>query len=228
MLSIRRRSWGPRWWIKCSALLLVAFVALAAPAPARWSSAEGAKGDVDCSGLVTSIDAVLILQLDAALVDSLSCQSLADVSGDGAATAIDAALILQFTAGLLDMLPAQEGPPPVSGEPTVTPSGLQIFDVQVGAGTEVHPGAVITVHYTGWLDSGKMIVSSYVRGQPAVFSLNAVILGWKEGVVGMRVGGMRRLIIPPELAYGEDGRIDIPPNAVLIFDIELLDVENTS
>ena len=210
------------------AVARAAVIALATFAPARWSSAEGARGDVDCSGVVTSVDAVLILQLDAALIDSLSCQSLADVSGDGAATAIDAALILQLTAGLLDALPTQDGPPPVSGEPTVTASGLQIIDIQVGAGDEVQPGATITVHYTGWLENGKVIDSSRDRGEPAVFPLVALIEGWQEGVIGMRVGGTRRLVIPPELANGEAGTGGIPPNAVLTFDTELLDIDNAS
>lgn len=207
---------------------LAAVVALATFAPARWSSAEGSKGDVDCSGVVTSIDAVLILQFDVALIDSLSCQSLADVSGDGATTAVDATLILEFAAGLLDALPTQGGPPPVSGQPTATPSGLQIIDIEVGAGAEVQPGANITVHYTGWLESGKVFDSSVERGEPLTFPVSALILGWQEGVIGMREGGTRRLVIPPELAYGEEGSNAIPPNAVLTFDIELLDVENES
>lgn len=123
-----------------------------------------------------------------------------------------------------DGTPTNGGPPPVEGEPTVTASGLQIIDITVGDGEEVPPGATITAHYTGWLEDGTQFDSS-VGGQPLTRGLNGVITGWTEGVPGMKVGGKRRLIIPPELAYGPGGSGSIPPNATLTFDIELIDFQ---
>ncbi len=123
---------------------------------------------------------------------------------------------------------AEGGPPPVSGEPITTESGLQIIDIAAGSGQEAQAGQTAVVHYTGWLADGTKFDSSLDRGQPFSFTLGAgqVIRGWDEGVVGMKVGGKRRLIIPPDLAYGAQGvpRAAIPPNAELTFDVELLEV----
>jgi FKBP-type peptidyl-prolyl cis-trans isomerase len=119
------------------------------------------------------------------------------------------------------------GPPAVTGEPTVTESGLQIIDIEVGSGEEAMPGQTVEVHYTGWLADGTKFDSSVDRGQPFSFVLGAgqVIPGWDEGVAGMKVGGQRRLIIPPDLAYGSQGYPPvIPPDAELTFDVELLGV----
>ena len=118
---------------------------------------------------------------------------------------------------------ATNGPPPASGEPTITDSGLQIIEIEVGAGDAAQAGDDVTVHYTGWLTDGTKFDSSLDGGQPISFSLDRVIQGWKEGIPGMQVGGKRRLIIPSELGYGEAGYApDIPPNAELIFDVELV------
>jgi FKBP-type peptidyl-prolyl cis-trans isomerase len=109
----------------------------------------------------------------------------------------------------------------------VTASGLQIIDIEVGSGDEAQAGQTVTVHYTGWLADGTKFDSSVDRGQPFSFSLGAgqVIPGWDEGVAGMKVGGTRRLMIPPDLAYGAQGRPPvIPANAELTFDVELLDI----
>jgi peptidylprolyl isomerase len=114
---------------------------------------------------------------------------------------------------------------------TEMPDGLKYTDEKIGDGATAASGEQVTVHYTGWLDNdgakGKKFDSSLDRGQPFSFTLGAqqVIAGWDEGVAGMKVGGKRTLIIPPELAYGARGAGGvIPPNATLIFDVELLQV----
>ena len=109
---------------------------------------------------------------------------------------------------------------------TTTPSGLQYHDEQVGTGAEARAGDHVVVHYTGTLTDGKKFDSSRDRGQPFHFPLGEgrVIRGWDEGVAGMKVGGRRRLVIPPELGYGSRGVGPIPANSTLVFDVELLDV----
>jgi len=118
------------------------------------------------------------------------------------------------------------------GKTMTTSSGLQITDSKVGTGATPKPGQTAVVHYTGWLyqdgAKGKKFDSSVDRGQPFEFPLGQrrVIGGWDEGVATMKVGGKRTLIIPPELGYGARGAGGvIPPNATLIFDIELLDLK---
>ncbi len=112
-----------------------------------------------------------------------------------------------------------------------TKSGLKYLDTKVGTGDEAKKGMNVTVHYTGWLyekgQRGTKFDSSVDRGQPFSFGLGAgqVIKGWDEGVEGMKVGGKRELIIPPELGYGSRGAGNvIPPNATLDFEVELLKV----
>ena len=105
---------------------------------------------------------------------------------------------------------------------------LQIEDVVVGTGAEAVKGKLVSVHYTGWLTDGKKFDSSKDRGQPFRFPLGRgqVIEGWDQGVQGMKVGGKRRLVIPPDLAYGATGvPPQIPPNSTLVFEVELLGVE---
>lgn len=105
---------------------------------------------------------------------------------------------------------------------------LQKKDLKVGKGKEAKSGMKVTVHYTGWLTDGKKFDSSKDHGQPFSFTLGAhqVIEGWDKGVAGMKEGGKRRLTIPPTLGYGDRGAGDaIPPNATLIFEVELLTVE---
>lgn len=121
------------------------------------------------------------------------------------------------------------GIPELLGETRSTPSGLRYIDERVGEGATPQNGQNVSVRYTGWLTDGSKFDSSLDRGQPFGFPLGAgrVIRGWDEGVASMKVGGKRRLIIPPELGYGSQGTAGgpIPPNATLIFDVELLAVQ---
>jgi FKBP-type peptidyl-prolyl cis-trans isomerase FkpA len=108
-----------------------------------------------------------------------------------------------------------------------TASGLVIEDVVVGEGAEAVAGQYVSVHYTGWLTNGSKFDSSKDRNDPFEFPLGQghVIRGWDEGVQGMKVGGTRKLTIPPELGYGARGAGGvIPPNATLVFEVELLDI----
>ena len=104
---------------------------------------------------------------------------------------------------------------------------MQIEDIEVGNGAEASAGHSVSVHYTGWLTNGTKFDSSLDRGKPFEFALGGgmVIKGWDQGVAGMKVGGKRKLTIPPELGYGANGAGNvIPPNATLVFEVELLGV----
>lgn len=118
------------------------------------------------------------------------------------------------------------------GKMVTTPTGLKYEDAKIGEGAEATKGKQVSVHYTGWLNEkgqkGKKFDSSLDRGQPFQFGLGAgmVIQGWDEGVAGMKIGGKRTLYIPSKLGYGAQGAGGvIPPNADLIFDVELLGVK---
>jgi FKBP-type peptidyl-prolyl cis-trans isomerase FkpA len=121
------------------------------------------------------------------------------------------------------------------GPPGPAPQELTLVDLEEGSGEAIAPGSTAVVHYTGWLydpeaedGKGRKFDSSVDRGQPFRFPLGArrVIRGWDEGVAGMKVGGKRRLIIPSEYGYGARGAGGlIPPNATLVFDVELLGIE---
>lgn len=112
----------------------------------------------------------------------------------------------------------------VTGTTVQAGAGLQYIEIEEGSGAEALPGATVSVHYTGWLTDGRKFDSSRDRGQPFSFNLGGgqVIRGWDQGVEGMKVGGRRRLIIPPDLGYGSRGVGPIPPGATLLFNVELL------
>jgi peptidylprolyl isomerase len=138
------------------------------------------------------------------------------------------ALAIALTAGLVSTAIT----PAAAAEETTTASGLKIIDTQVGTGATPKTGQTCVMHYTGWLyEDGKKTTkfdSSVDRGEPFEFPIGTgrVIAGWDEGVATMKVGGKRTLIIPPDLGYGASGAGGvIPPNATLIFDVELLDVK---
>ena len=106
--------------------------------------------------------------------------------------------------------------------------GLKITDEKVGSGPAVKSGDTVTVNYKGMLENGKVFDSSYTRNQPFTTKIGAgqVIKGWDEGIVGMKVGGTRKLVIPPDLAYGSQGAgATIPPNSTLTFEIQLLSIK---
>lgn len=107
---------------------------------------------------------------------------------------------------------------------------LEITDVEVGTGEEVRPGATITAHYTGALvKNGVIFQSSFDFGDPVTFGLDQVIAGWTRGVPGMKIGGIRRLVIPAEQAYGADSPAkNIPANSDLVFDIDLVAIPKNS
>ena len=115
------------------------------------------------------------------------------------------------------------------GQEVTTASGLKYTDTKVGSGAEAKAGQTAVVHYTGWLTNGTKFDSSKDRGQPFSFPLGGgrVIKGWDEGVQGMKVGGTRKLTIPSNLGYGAQGTPGgpIPPNATLVFEVELLDLK---
>lgn len=104
----------------------------------------------------------------------------------------------------------------------VLPSNLKIEDVKIGNGPEVKRGATVTVHYVGTLEDGTIFDSSRAKGKPLTISLARVVKGWQFGIPGMKPGGVRKLVIPPELGYGPDQAGDIPPNSTLKFEVELL------
>ncbi len=116
----------------------------------------------------------------------------------------------------------------INGKPVRTASGLKFWDLVVGRGVVAKSGSTVSVHYVGRLTDGTVFDHSYGRGEPLVFRLGSgqVIKGWDEGISGMKVGGRRKLEIPPALAYGDNGAGGvIPPRATLVFQVELVDVK---
>ncbi len=122
----------------------------------------------------------------------------------------------------------QTAAPQTSASPAAAETTtLKSEDLKAGTGAEAVAGKTVSVHYTGWLTNGQKFDSSLDRGQPFEFKLGAgqVIPGWDQGVQGMKVGGKRKLTIPPAMGYGERGAGPIPPNSTLVFEVELLGVK---
>ena len=150
-------------------------------------------------------------------------------------SAVFCAVIAALLAvGPLSALPGvakarQTEPPPTpqQAREVVTPSGLRYTDLQLGEGTEAAKGKIVEVLYTGWLEDRTKFDSSLDPSHPFTFriGIDDVIQGWHQGIAGMKVGGKRRLVVPPELGYGKQGvaRV-VPPNATLLFEVELVNV----
>ena len=139
---------------------------------------------------------------------------------------IAAVIIVALVAGAAAYL-LVPGLPGRAGAEVTTPSGLKYTDLVVGTGPSPRAGQTAVVHYTGTLTDGTKFDSSRDKGQPYSFPLGrgSVIKGWDEGVATMKVGGRRKLVVPPAVGYGAIGQGTIPPNATLVFDVELLDVK---
>jgi peptidyl-prolyl cis-trans isomerase B (cyclophilin B) len=177
-------------------------------------------------GMPAPVEQIVILS-----VERISPESCADAVKAARATEAEAEAAAAAQAALVDKLGgdgqalvASKGHD-VSGG-TTSASGLWSLDVTEGEGPMPSSTSKVTVHYTGWLTDGTQFDSSRDRGQPATFPLNGVISGWTEGVGGMKAGGRRFLVIPSEMAYGEGGRPGIPPNATLVFDVELISIDS--
>jgi FKBP-type peptidyl-prolyl cis-trans isomerase len=144
--------------------------------------------------------------------------------------AVFATLLAAVGPLLLPAFAAQERGPSdaaATGREVVNPSGLRYLDLRPGQGEEAQLGKIVEVHYVGWLDDGTKFDSSRNDDRPFTFRLGAgdAIKGWDEGLVGMRVGGKRKLTIPPDLGFGKQGVGNVvPPNAVLYYEFELLGV----
>jgi FKBP-type peptidyl-prolyl cis-trans isomerase len=143
--------------------------------------------------------------------------------------AMTAVFVLAQSATKKSTAPNTNAPTKVTGDGVRTPSGLVYWDIRVGNGEVAKEGSHVRVHYTGWLTNGKKFDSSVDAGKPFDFTIGngEVIKGWEEGVAGMKVGGKRQLRIPAALGYGAEGTPGgpIPPNAALIFDVQLLGVQ---
>jgi hypothetical protein len=186
---------------------------------------------------------VLTLALACAFVITLGCGSGDDDAAPAGTPATRPSGASPSTGGVRPGSPAAQSPaalsdgnapgiPPLTGE-IKTENGVRYIDELIGSGAPLQQGQTVAVHYTGWLTNGRQFDSSIPRNQPYPVQLGrgGVIDGWQIGLASMRVGGKRRLIIPPELAYGsqdrrdQDGNIVIPANSTLIFDVEAVSAQ---
>jgi FKBP-type peptidyl-prolyl cis-trans isomerase len=227
--------------IRCLAVatVLVLLAACGEPAPTSWptttpvatavSEAEATEVPVADSG-----DAATVVPADAS-GDSASGDSTTGESASGDSTTGDSTTGDSTTgdSGAADSVGESSGEKGSGGESeeevVTTESGLQIKDLVVGTGEQAREGAIVSVHYTGWLVDGTKFDSSVDRGDPFEFQLGKgnVIKGWDEGVATMLVGGKRELTIPPDLAYGDRGAgALIKASATLVFEVELLEVKD--
>ena len=144
-------------------------------------------------------------------------------------------LVLLPLCAACDTGPNNDEPPPentpvprtvADADFTTTDTGLKYFDFEVGTGAQAKNGDIVSVHYHGWLTNNQLFDSSYLRQEPFTFVLGTsfVIAGWDEGILDMKVGGERQLVIPPGLGYGATPRGSIPANSTLIFEVELISV----
>lgn len=150
------------------------------------------------------------------------------VTSDGCPTEAELARMQREKEQVAQTPPTAAAIPQVAGDTITTSSGLKYIEMTVGTGEAPQTGQIVQAHYTGWLTDGKKFDSSRDRGQTFAFPLGQgrVIKGWDEGIASMKVGGRRLLIIPPALGYGERGAGGvIPPNATLIFDVELVSLQ---
>lgn len=172
---------------------------------------EDEDGGMPKMGGKSNVDPAMEARIKKALAEQLAKEGKSPMPESAPAAHVSVA---EFASSIADGRPVSQ-----------TDSGLAYIDVAEGAGDPPPPASTVRVHYTGRLADGSVFDSSVDRGEPAEFSLSAVIPGWTEGVGSMRPGGKRRLIIPPEMGYGSRGMPPkIPPDAILDFDVELLAV----
>jgi peptidylprolyl isomerase len=178
---------------------------------------------ISAAALIVCVVALVVVQLTSKSADALA----SPIAASSAATELVATVQQPNSTERFIAMDAQRSPTNDS-DYTTTPSGLKYKDMVEGTGASPTAGQTVTVHYTGTLTDGSKFDSSRDRGQPFSFPIGAgrVIKGWDEGVATMKMGGRRELVIPPELGYGARGAGGvIPPNATLVFDVELLSAE---
>ena len=177
---------------------------------------------------LTTFASIMILLLTGCSTDGGVASSKPQGSASPAQSASPASGTTTTTGGtvLPDVTGDKGKAPSLSAPSGEAPKTLQIKDIYVGNGAEAKANSTLTVHYTlmAW-STGKIVESSWSGGSPATFGLDQVILGWQQGIPGMKVGGRRLLVIPPDLGYGAAGGGPIGPNETLIFVVDLLDVK---